>query len=98
MNMLCSLVYFIQVLLVVGGWSIPYNGKEDDQLSSTELFFPSKNRWERARDLPKRLAGLRAAHLNGQVVVTGGENGGSLDAKIPENPGNEVFFLQFFTW
>jgi len=56
-----------QALIVAGGW----NG--GGYLSSTELF--SNGRWKTGGNLPRALMGLRAAHLNQQVVVTGGLDG-----------------------
>jgi len=63
------LLYFKQALLVAGGWG--YGG---GYLSSTVFF--SNGRWKTGGSLPRALMGLRAAHLNQQVVVTGGNNDG----------------------
>jgi hypothetical protein len=58
-----------QALLVAGGWG--YGG---GYLSSTVFF--SNGKWKTGGSLPRALMGLRAANLNQQVVVTGGNNDG----------------------
>jgi len=55
-----------QALLVAGG------DKDGGRLATTELFFPSTGKWRPGGNLPRAMGGLRAAHLNQQVVVTGG--------------------------
>jgi len=55
-------------LLVVGGWS------GSRFLSTTELYLPSNQQWTQGGDLPRKMSGLRAAFLNGKVVVTGGHD------------------------
>jgi len=55
-----------QVLLVAGGINSGW-------LASTETF--SNGRWTPGGNLPRAMYYLRAAHLNQQVVVTGGQDG-----------------------
>merc|ERR1712130_606849 len=71
--------YDEQVLLVAGG------ERNGIKLTSTELFFPSINRWTTRENLPRALKGLRAARLNQQVDLTGGR----------DNAGNNIEVLQF---
>jgi len=54
-------------LLVVGGYG------SNDRLTSTELYFPSWKAWNTGGDLPRAMAGLKAARFSEHVVVTGGE-------------------------
>merc|ERR1719220_1069558 len=58
-----------KALLVTGGW-IEENGYGYEK--STEIYLPSTNKWTSGGKLPRGMKGLRAAHLNQQVVVTGG--------------------------
>jgi len=44
--------------------------------SSTEVYLSSNGRWTSGGNLPRALFGLRAAHLNQRVVVTGGKDYG----------------------
>jgi len=53
-------------LLVVGGFS------GTRFLSTTELYLPSNQQWTQGGDFPRKAQGLRAAFMNGKVVVTGG--------------------------
>merc|ERR1712037_665430 len=43
-------------------------------MGSTEVYLPSTGKWTSGGNLPRALAGLRAAHLNQRVVVTGGKD------------------------
>jgi len=60
-----------QVLLVAGGLKRP---GPRPTLASTEIY--SNGVWRPVGNLPRALFGLKAAHLNQQVVVTGGEDDG----------------------
>jgi len=73
-------------LLVAGGSDINW-----DQLASTEVYLPSTGKWTSGGNLPRRLAGLRAAHLNQRVVVTGGKDDG-------RNYRDEVLEYDGSTW
>jgi len=74
-----------QALLVAGGW----NGYP--RLASTEIY--SNGVWRTGGNLPRASGGLRAAHLNQQVVVTGGFNDGSnfRDEVLQYNPSNNIW-------
>jgi len=64
-----------QALLVAGGFNRAY-------LESTEIY--SNGVWRTGENLPRALSAPRAAHLNQQVVVTGGVDD-------ERNPSDEVF-------
>jgi len=58
-----------QVLLVAGGLKRP---GPRPTLASTEIY--SNGVWRPVGNLPRALSGLKAAHVNQQVVVTGGSD------------------------
>jgi len=75
-----------QALLVAGGLGDNYA-----RLAGTEIY--SNGVWRTGGNLPRASGGLRAAHLNQQVVVTGGFNDGSnfRDEVLQYNPSNNIW-------
>jgi len=69
-------------LLVAGG-----RRNDDGDLSSTELYLPSKKQWTIGGDLPRAMSGLSAVRLSEHIVVTGGYDDG-------RNNRNEVLQYQ----
>jgi hypothetical protein len=75
-----------KTLLVAGG-----SDNNNDELASTEIF--SNGRWRRVGNLPRALSGLRAAHLNQQVIVTGGsdDENNIRDEVLQYNPSTKTW-------
>jgi hypothetical protein len=75
-----------RVLLVAGG-----SDNNNDELASTEIF--SNGRWRRVGNLPRALSGLRAAHLNQQVVFIGGQDDDNniRDEVLQYNPSTKTW-------
>jgi len=75
-----------QALLVAGG-------VKGDPLATTELFFPSNGKWRTGGNLPRAMVVLRAAHLNQQVVFTGGfdDERNMRDEVLQYNPSNNTW-------
>ena len=71
------------MLVVAGGIG---QGGANDRLASAEIYSPSVNDWFFAEDLPRKMYGLRAANVNGKVLLAGGR----VDKGVEDNFRDEV--------